>query len=108
MSNALICVVEDDPIMGESLADRFRLEGFDVDWHTDGESALDALRRRYIGNKGENAEPVAEARDRRDGPHPAEIPALEKNAKAGGSLGRGDVLPLGRLRGSRSHRVKRA
>ncbi|MFM0480567.1 sigma-54 dependent transcriptional regulator [Paraburkholderia strydomiana] len=46
MSTTLICVVEDDPIMGESLADRFRLEGFDVDWHTDGESALDALRNR--------------------------------------------------------------
>lgn len=46
MSNALICVVEDDPIMGESLADRFRLEGFDVDWHTDGESAIDALQNR--------------------------------------------------------------
>ncbi|CAG9236848.1 hypothetical protein BCAR13_80175 [Paraburkholderia caribensis] len=46
MSTTLICVVEDDPIMGESLADRFRLEGFDVDWHTDGESALDALQNR--------------------------------------------------------------
>src|ERR1700756_352411 len=46
MSNALICVVEDDPIMGESLADRFRLEGFDVDWHTDGESAWSALQSR--------------------------------------------------------------
>lgn len=46
MGTSLICVVEDDPIMGESLADRFRLEGFDVDWHTDGESALDALRNR--------------------------------------------------------------
>ncbi|MFM0176729.1 response regulator, partial [Paraburkholderia sediminicola] len=46
MSTTLICVVEDDPIMGESLADRFRLEGFDVDWHTDGETALDALRNR--------------------------------------------------------------
>ncbi|CAB3805410.1 Transcriptional regulatory protein ZraR [Pararobbsia alpina] len=32
--------------MGESLADRFRLEGFDVDWHIDGESALDALQNR--------------------------------------------------------------
>jgi DNA-binding NtrC family response regulator len=46
MSNTLICVVEDDPIMGESLADRFRLEGFDVDWHTAGEAALNAMRNR--------------------------------------------------------------
>ncbi|KWR74683.1 sigma-54-dependent transcriptional regulator [Cupriavidus sp. IDO] len=46
MSTTLICVVEDDPIMGESLADRFRLEGFDVDWHTNGESALSALQTR--------------------------------------------------------------
>lgn len=46
MSTTLICVVEDDPIMGESLADRFRLEGFDVDWHTNGESALRALQTR--------------------------------------------------------------
>ncbi|MGU7773292.1 sigma-54-dependent transcriptional regulator [Burkholderia sp. MR1-5-21] len=46
MSKALICVVEDDPIMGESLADRFRLEGFDVDWHTEGESAFNALHAR--------------------------------------------------------------
>ncbi|AQV96452.1 sigma-54-dependent Fis family transcriptional regulator [Cupriavidus necator] len=46
MSTTLICVVEDDPIMGESLADRFRLEGFDVDWHTSGESALGALQTR--------------------------------------------------------------
>jgi DNA-binding NtrC family response regulator len=46
MGTTLICVVEDDPIMGESLADRFRLEGFEVDWHTDGESALDAFSRR--------------------------------------------------------------
>ncbi|WP_019450423.1 sigma-54 dependent transcriptional regulator [Cupriavidus sp. BIS7] len=46
MSATLICVVEDDPIMGESLADRFRLEGFDVDWYTDGESALGAMGTR--------------------------------------------------------------
>jgi len=46
MSTTLICVVEAAPSLGESLADRFRLEGFDVDWHTDGEAALDALRNR--------------------------------------------------------------
>jgi DNA-binding NtrC family response regulator len=46
MSTTVICVVEDDAIMGESLADRFRLEGFEVDWHTNGESALNALQKR--------------------------------------------------------------
>ena len=39
-----ICLIEDDEIMGESLADRFGLEGFDCDWHHDGSSALAALR----------------------------------------------------------------
>jgi DNA-binding NtrC family response regulator len=34
-----ICLVEDDAIMGESLCDRFRLEGFAVDWLRDAESA---------------------------------------------------------------------
>jgi DNA-binding NtrC family response regulator len=39
-----ICLIEDDEIMGESLADRFGLEGFDCDWHHDGGAALAALR----------------------------------------------------------------
>ncbi len=38
-----LCLVEDDEIMGESLAVRFRLEGFDVRWHRDAESAEQAL-----------------------------------------------------------------
>ncbi len=38
-----LCLVEDDEIMGESLAVRFRLEGFDVRWHRDAESADQAL-----------------------------------------------------------------
>lgn len=43
-----LCLIEDDAIMGESLVDRFRLEGFDVDWHRAGEPARRALaRRRY-------------------------------------------------------------
>jgi DNA-binding NtrC family response regulator len=41
-----ICLIEDDPIMGESLADRFLLEGFSLDWHKRGATALDALRAR--------------------------------------------------------------
>jgi DNA-binding NtrC family response regulator len=31
-SRARICLVENDEIMGESLCDRFRLEGFEIDW----------------------------------------------------------------------------
>jgi DNA-binding NtrC family response regulator len=40
---ARICLVEDDEIMGESLCDRFRLEGFETDWMrtaTQGEDAI--------------------------------------------------------------------
>lgn len=40
-----ICLIEDDPIMGESLNDRFILEGFGVDWLRNGADALDALAR---------------------------------------------------------------
>lgn len=39
-----ICLIEDDEIMGESLADRFTLEGFGHDWHRNGGDALAALR----------------------------------------------------------------
>ncbi len=41
-----ICLIEDDEIMGESLADRFGLEGFSFDWHRTGGDALAALRRQ--------------------------------------------------------------
>ena len=42
---ACICLIEDDPIMGQSLYDRFLLEGFAVDWlRTAGEAAR-ALRQ---------------------------------------------------------------
>jgi DNA-binding NtrC family response regulator len=39
-----ICLIEDDPIMGESLSDRFMLEGFTLDWFRRGGPALEALR----------------------------------------------------------------
>lgn len=39
-----ICLIEDDDIMGESLADRFELEGFAYDWFRTGLDALQALR----------------------------------------------------------------
>lgn len=41
-----ICLIEDDEIMGESLADRFGLEGFGYDWHRNGTDALHALRNQ--------------------------------------------------------------
>ena len=41
-----ICLIEDDEIMGESLADRFGLEGFGYDWHRNGNDALTALRHQ--------------------------------------------------------------
>jgi DNA-binding NtrC family response regulator len=39
-----ICLIEDDELMGESLSDRFDLEGFAHDWHHNGMDALAALR----------------------------------------------------------------
>lgn len=35
-----LCLVEDDPIMGESLHERLLLEGFSCDWHKTGAAAL--------------------------------------------------------------------
>ncbi len=43
--NTMICLIEDDPIMGESLVERFELDGYRVRWHTRGEDALAALGR---------------------------------------------------------------
>jgi DNA-binding NtrC family response regulator len=43
-----LCLVEDDPIMGESLCDRFELEGFAFDWHRNAQGALRAIAaKRY-------------------------------------------------------------
>jgi DNA-binding NtrC family response regulator len=44
-----LCLIEDDALMGESLAARFRLEGFAVDWWRDGASAQQALTERRYG-----------------------------------------------------------
>jgi DNA-binding NtrC family response regulator len=41
-----VCLIEDDVIMGESLCDRFALEGLSFDWHRDGRSALRSLGRQ--------------------------------------------------------------
>ena len=40
---ARLCLIEDDPIMGESLRDRLLLEGFALDWFREGAPALAAL-----------------------------------------------------------------
>lgn len=40
-----VCLIEDDPIMGESLQDRFGFEGFEVHWLRRAAGALDELRR---------------------------------------------------------------
>lgn len=43
-----ICLIEDDPIMGESLLQRFELEGLDCDLFGDAETALpDLLQGKY-------------------------------------------------------------
>lgn len=38
-----LCLIEDDEIMGESLHDRFELEGYAVDWQRTAKSALAAI-----------------------------------------------------------------
>jgi len=44
-----LCLIEDDEIMGESLAQRFQLEGFDVDWWRTAREASAALESRRYG-----------------------------------------------------------
>lgn len=44
-----VCLVEDDLIMGESLCDRFELEGFRFDWCKSASSALDCLASNSYG-----------------------------------------------------------
>jgi DNA-binding NtrC family response regulator len=40
-----LCLVEDDAIMGESLCDRFDLEGFDCDWHKNAATAIAKIEK---------------------------------------------------------------
>ena len=42
-----LCLIEDDEIVGEALADRFELEGFACDWFRTGEEALLEMPRRH-------------------------------------------------------------
>lgn len=41
-----LCLIEDDEFMGESLAERFRIEGFACEWLRDGASATRTLREQ--------------------------------------------------------------
>jgi DNA-binding NtrC family response regulator len=41
-----LCLIEDDAIMGESLCERFELEGLTIDWHRTIRGAEKALRQR--------------------------------------------------------------
>ena len=43
---ALIALIEDDPIVGESLQERLQLEGYDCDWFSDAEAALLGLDKK--------------------------------------------------------------
>ncbi len=49
MKNLPLCLIEDDEIMGESLQDRFQLEGFEVEWLRTRTGGKDALARRAFG-----------------------------------------------------------
>ncbi len=49
MSNLPLCLIEDDEIMGESLQDRFQLEGFEVEWLRTREDGARALATRHFG-----------------------------------------------------------
>ena len=42
-----LCLIEDDEIVGEALADRFELEGFACDWYRSGGEALLEIQRRH-------------------------------------------------------------
>ena len=43
-----LCLIEDDELVGEALADRFELEGFACDWYRTGGEALLEMPRRHF------------------------------------------------------------
>ncbi len=45
-NSTALCLIEDDPIMGDSLTHRFSLEGVSCDWYQSAKSALDAMQKR--------------------------------------------------------------
>ena len=42
-----LCLIEDDAIMGESLVDRFQVEGFDMDWCQNGSEAIERFQHSH-------------------------------------------------------------
>src|SRR3989338_6615395 len=44
----IICLIEDDEIMGESLSDRFALEGFRIEWHRTGLEGMRAINNKHF------------------------------------------------------------
>lgn len=46
LSQTRLCLVEDDAIMGESLVDRFVMEGFSVDWWQRKQDAAEAFQKK--------------------------------------------------------------
>ncbi len=49
MKTLPLCLIEDDEIMGESLQDRFQLEGFEVEWLHTREAGARALATKRFG-----------------------------------------------------------
>ena len=49
MNTLPVCLIEDDEIMGESLHDRFQLEGFDVEWLRTRATGRAALAKQRYG-----------------------------------------------------------
>jgi len=47
MNTYRICLIEDDPIMGEALSDRFQLEDYQCDWFKTGMEAIKALNSKH-------------------------------------------------------------
>jgi len=43
--SGVICLIEDDEIIGEALTERFDVEGMACDWYRDGKSAIGAIER---------------------------------------------------------------
>jgi len=44
-----VCLIEDDAIMGESIVERFRLEGIRADWFSKGYEAREAIHANAYG-----------------------------------------------------------
>ena len=70
-----ICLIEDDALLGETLSDRFRMEGLGFDWHRTGESAaLSFVRRKYSVVLCDLRLPDMSGKDLFDSLEPAERP----------------------------------